>query len=84
MVSDLKRLVDRTPLLLEQDELLNWKATKQLAAARQNLSTFISESIAGDSIKELSTLLHIYNPGRDRFSYLPVRRPERLWSPPSL
>ena len=50
-VRDLKRLVDRTALLLKNDEILNKKGIKQLLA-RGNISSFIRQNANEDSIKK--------------------------------
>jgi hypothetical protein len=60
-VSDLKRLADRKPLPLENDELLTRNAVKHLAACK-NLSTFLSQSVDDDRMKQRSTLHRVYNP----------------------
>jgi hypothetical protein len=60
-VGDLKRLADRKPLSLENDELLNRDALKQLAA-HKNLSAFVLQNVDDDSTKQRSTLHRVYNP----------------------
>lgn len=83
-VSDLKRLADRKPLPLENDELLNWNAVKQLTAYNI-FSTFVSQNADGDSTKQQSTLHCVYSPDWFwRFSYFPNRQPDLLWVPSSV
>jgi hypothetical protein len=51
-VRDLKRLVDRTALLLKNDEILNKKGTKQVVVARGNISSFIWQNASEEIIKK--------------------------------